>query len=776
MNIFYIILLFAVIYFIVSFVLVARSRNKFKIEILSFIFQILILLGSFLFSCYSKHAFTRRFFFDTYLISIVWFLFFYSYFLQNLTNYTNPLLIKAGKKNKKLVKLQKIVVAFLGIANTIYVYLDLIFQYLYKPLPQVSGSHLFEYIKPEYSPLFLIYICIYSVFLSNIILMTVRKIFGSTQFYRKIYISLMLTIIILGFFDFVLLSDFSFPDITPIFYIYTCMSFTLYIFMQFPKDYRDYLITEVSDDIDSAIACFDFERNCIYTNQQADKIFGQDGNPNERIAQYLATSWIHDFIESNSESVTGSDSFTIDGIKYYFFVTYKKILDKHNKVIGSFLRLEDRTKENEKIERTKYKLIYDELTGLYNRHTFFEKCEELLAKEPDVPRYMVATNIKNFKLLNDLFGSRLGDSVLKKQAEMLSQANYADTICGRISSDKFGLFIKVSDFNPELAEKNTAKVEAITKSLNYRLKVYIGVYELMLQNESAVSMYDKALLAIKNIHGDYEKTLAFYDLTMMEGLLKEKNILSEFPRALRSNELKMYLQPLSDKKGNSKCAEALVRWQHPLIGTLSPNYFLETIEKTSYIYTLDLFMWTQAVQKLKEWQENGHEDWSISVNISPKDFLYADLYITFTDLIEQYKVSPSRLRLEITETAFMTNIESTMEVVNSLKEYGFIIEIDDFGSGYSSLNMLKELNTDVIKVDMAFLEETINKERSQTIMKSIISMAKDLDMNVISEGVETKEQLTFLSKVGCKQFQGYYFAKPMPVEDFEKKYLGGNDE
>lgn len=773
MNIYYILLLLATFYFISVFVLVSRSKNRFRLEILGFIFQMLILLGSFLLSCFFKNLFLKRLFIDTYFASIVWFLFFYSYFLQKLTNYINPFFIQNKRKSFKNTKIQKIIAATLAIFDTIYVYSDLIFNQLYKPLKIPLVTNTLEYIKPELTSGYIVHIIIYSIFISNISAMTIRKIYGSEKYYKKIYISLMLTLIVLVYSNFAFLNDFFQIDLRPLFYIYMCLSFTLYIYYFFPKDHRDFLISDVSNDIDSALACFDFERRCIYTNQKAEHIFGQTGNSDERIVQYLATSWIQDFVNNKSNVITGQDTFLIDGTERHFFVTYRKLYDKHNQLIGSFLRLEDRTEEIEKIQKTKFKLTYDELTGLYNRHTFFEKCEEQLRKDPDTPRYMIATNIKNFKLLNDLFGSKLGDSVLKKQAEMLSKADYENTIIGRISSDKFGMFIKCSNFNPDLALANTAKVEEITKSLNYKLKVYIGVYELMLQNESAISMFDKALLAIKNIHGDYEKTIAYYDLTMMEGLLKEKNILNEFPHALKDKEFKLYLQPITDKKGNCKTAEALVRWQHPLIGTLSPNYFLETIEKTSYIYALDSYMWELTAKKLKEWKDHGYEDMSISVNISPKDFLYADLYIVFTDLIEKYELSPKQMKLEITETAFITNVEANMEVINSLRDYGFTVEIDDFGSGFSSLNILKEISTDIIKLDIGFMEESSNKEQSLSIIKTIISMAKDLGIDIIPKGVETKEQLTYLSKAGCKQFQGYYFTRPLQASDFEKKYMGG---
>ena len=182
-------------------------------------------------------------------------------------------------------------------------------------------------------------------------------------------------------------------------------------------------------------------------------------------------------------------------------------------------------------------------------------------------------------------------------------------------------------------------------------------------------------------------------------------------------------------------------------------------------------MWETACKQIKKWNENGHEDLYISVNISPRDFYFLDIYQIFTDLIKKYDISPKSLKLEITETAIVMDVKRQMELIGKLRDAGFIVEIDDFGSGYSSLNMLKDLYVDILKIDMVFLRKSNDEERSKKILQMIITLAKQLGMPAITEGVETVEQVEFLSEMGCEMFQGYYFAKPMSVLDFEKQYL-----
>lgn len=235
----------------------------------------------------------------------------------------------------------------------------------------------------------------------------------------------------------------------------------------------------------------------------------------------------------------------------------------------------------------------------------------------------------------------------------------------------------------------------------------------------------------------------------------------------------MYLQPQIGEGGKVIGAEALVRWQHPERGLVFPGDFIGVFEKTGLIYKLDEYMWELAAQKLKEWKDAGEEELHISVNISARDFYYMDIYEKMTSLVEKYGISPARLKLEITETAMMTEMKNQITLLERLRDYGFQIEIDDFGSGYSSLNMLKDITVDIVKIDMGFLRESERSEKGASILNHIISLINQLGMGVITEGVETKEQVESLTKMGCSMFQGYYFAKPMPVDAFEEKYRQG---
>jgi EAL domain-containing protein (putative c-di-GMP-specific phosphodiesterase class I) len=233
----------------------------------------------------------------------------------------------------------------------------------------------------------------------------------------------------------------------------------------------------------------------------------------------------------------------------------------------------------------------------------------------------------------------------------------------------------------------------------------------------------------------------------------------------------MFLQPQCDGSGQAHGAEALVRWQHPSRGLLSPFFFIDILEKAGLVHRLDNYIWNKAAQQLASWKNTKNSDYHISVNISTKDFYLLDLYETFVDLVNEYEIEPARLKLEITETALMTDFNKNMDIIRKLQNYGFMIEIDDFGSGYSSLNMLKDISADILKIDMGFLRASENEVKGRDILETIIELAQKLGMEVITEGVETKKQLDMLNAMGCGMYQGYYFSKPIPVGEFEERFM-----
>ena len=235
----------------------------------------------------------------------------------------------------------------------------------------------------------------------------------------------------------------------------------------------------------------------------------------------------------------------------------------------------------------------------------------------------------------------------------------------------------------------------------------------------------------------------------------------------------MYLQPLVRKDGSVIGAEALARWYRPDGTMMMPGDFIETLETAGLIHKLDRYMWELAVKQLSLWKETEKQNLFISVNVSAKDFYSIDVVDAMTNLVEEYGVDSRMLRLEITETALLGNADKCDSIISGLRQKGFLVEIDDFGKDNSTLSFLKDIQADVLKIDMSFLREIRDRERSRIILKSVISMAGSLGMDVITEGVETEQQLHALTEMGCNHFQGYLFSQPIPVDEFEMKYASG---
>jgi EAL domain-containing protein (putative c-di-GMP-specific phosphodiesterase class I) len=280
-------------------------------------------------------------------------------------------------------------------------------------------------------------------------------------------------------------------------------------------------------------------------------------------------------------------------------------------------------------------------------------------------------------------------------------------------------------------------------------------------------MFDRARMALNTIKNDYQIFLAYYDDAMRNQVLWDQNISSQLGEAIASRQIVPYLQPIVNADGKTVGAEALVRWIHPQLGFLSPAKFVPVFEKNGMIADVDRYMWRCACEILARWKKEGNDRF-ISINISQKDFYFMDVVSVITGYVEKYGVERSRLRIEITESVMMEDNKYRMRILNDFKEAGFIVEIDDFGSGYSSLNMLKDMPVDIVKIDMGFLNQSQQNDRATKILHNIINMISDLGIISLTEGVETGEQYKSLSDMGCRLFQGYHFSKPMPVEEFEK--------
>ena len=431
----------------------------------------------------------------------------------------------------------------------------------------------------------------------------------------------------------------------------------------------------------------------------------------------------------------------------------------------------NREAENIGTRAAHYLAHHDSLSNVLNADSFYELARGMIKDSEDLSWVMITANIMNFRLVNTLFGVQKGNEVLVRTASMLKELSEAARgLCGRLGGDRFALLIPKDKYREE-ALKNIAQELAKTYNSGiYVFCIHFGVYEIPDTSIPVSVMCGRANSALRTIREDITKTVAYFNDAILQKILLEQTVLGSFEEALRDGQFTMFLQPLVRKDGSIVGAEALVRWRRPDGAIIMPGDFIETLETAGMIHKLDLYMWELAAKLLSMWKETEKRDLFISVNVSAKDFYSIDVVDVMTKLVEKYGVDSRMLRLEITETALLGNADKCDAVVSRLRQKGFLVEIDDFGKDNSTLSFLKDIKADVLKIDMSFLREIEDSERSRIILKSVINMADSLGMDVITEGVETEQQLLALSEMGCNHFQGYFFSRPIPVDEFEMKY------
>lgn len=415
-------------------------------------------------------------------------------------------------------------------------------------------------------------------------------------------------------------------------------------------------------------------------------------------------------------------------------------------------------------------LQYDRLTGVYTREFFYRKLRERLDANPDKSYCIVCANVENFKLFNDTFGVREGDRLLRAIADILRKMAGKENFCGRFRADRF-LFLQEADPRWLTGEGKELEPEVLNHKVTFRW----GVYEITDRTVQVEQMCDRVLLAAHSIKGKYNQFLAVYDDALRAKLLREQAISDAMEPALANGEFLVYLQPkYSLKRGCIAGAEALVRWIHPQWGFLSPGEFIPLFEKNGFIPRLDRYMWDKVCRLLGQWKREGHPMIPISVNVSRADIFQQDLVKTLMGLTQKYGVEPKYLHLEITESAYVDNADRIVEKLKELRQLGFPIEMDDFGSGYSSLNMLGKLRMDVLKLDMQFVRNETGKPEDRSILRDIVTMGHRLGLGIVAEGAETQQQVERLKAAGCDYVQGYFFAKPMPLDQFEEHWKAQN--
>ena len=534
-----------------------------------------------------------------------------------------------------------------------------------------------------------------------------------------------------------------------------------------PMRLLDRMLSGVVSDQKNPIYFFDEDKRCIWMNRAGAHFL----NMEEQDLEKAETELKRRFSGKHPGLEYWTDQLTIDvnGETRFVELIRKPTIDFKGRSDGFFLHIRDLTEEQREAAQKLYNARHDKLTGLFNRDYLYESTRELLEQNPGEPYLIISAEITDLKVINDLYGNAFGDKALKYCADWLRENRQLmqNSAFGRLGGDSFGVCIPEKQFGLDRMEYALSNLTVLEGETKYRMLIHVGIYRVTERDIDVSLMYDRAVLALEGIKDDYHYHTAWYDHSMRDKVVRNRQISEELASALEDGQIRPWLQPIVNREGKIVGAEALVRWIHPKDGIRSPITFIPVFEKNGMIAEVDRCIWRKTCEILAQWKREG-KDLFISVNISPRDFYLLDVPAELTQLIREYEVEPEKLRLEITESMMIGDADAGMETLRALRAYGFIIEMDDFGSGYSSLNLLREMPVDVLKIDMVFMQKASQDMRAKAIVEDIIGLSGKLGITSLTEGVETKEQFDSLTEMGCQLYQGYYFSKPMPVEDFEK--------
>lgn len=427
-------------------------------------------------------------------------------------------------------------------------------------------------------------------------------------------------------------------------------------------------------------------------------------------------------------------------------------------------------RNQQELERVFYT---DHLTALPNQAAFEISAAEKLRASPPGIYLMVYLNLNNFKFVNDSYGYNAGDKLLLAFSATLKRFCNNNEICAHLHADHFAILLKKRDHVIENLQ--TAILDSIESERDLNLSDILtcsyGVYTIPDPDESIASCLSKASAALKEGRSS-QRTVAYYDKHLLDKINNENKMTRWMRQGLSEKEFQIYLQSkVNLEQSEVTGAEVLIRWNSEPFGFLPPDEFIPLFEKNGFIVELDFYVLEATCRILKQSLEISPERTVVlSVNVSRVTLFQNDFIKRFVQMAERYGVPPKYLEIEITENVFIFDANTVEQILSQLRSYGFSISMDDFGSGYSSLNLLRELPIDVLKIDRIFLQESIRVEKAYAIIKSVVEMAHSLNMVVVCEGVETLEHAEFLKTIHCAVGQGYYFSKPIPLSAFQKKY------
>ena len=411
----------------------------------------------------------------------------------------------------------------------------------------------------------------------------------------------------------------------------------------------------------------------------------------------------------------------------------------------------------------------DPLTGLYNREFFFSYAEQYDQHHRDTPMDAIVLDINRFGIINERYGRAYADEVLRRVGEKAREMVHDEggIVCRR-EADIFLVYCPHREDYKAILD-NASMGLAGEQNANNRVRLRMGVYSNVDKSLELERRFDRAKIASDSVRNSFTRNIGVFDDTLHKAEMYSEQLIEDFPKAVEEGQFKVFFQPKYNITGDKPYlagTEALVRWQHPELGMISPGVFIPLFEENGLIQDLDHFVWRQAARQIRIWKDEIGYTVPVSVNVSRVDMYDANIVYSLLDILEESKLEAGDLHLEVTESAYAEDAEQIIETVKRLRSMGFLVEMDDFGTGYSSLNMLSSLPIDVLKLDMQFIRTAFGQEKDTHMLEIIIEIARHLSAPVVAEGVETEEQVKALKEIGCDLVQGYFFSPPVPAEKF----------
>ena len=414
----------------------------------------------------------------------------------------------------------------------------------------------------------------------------------------------------------------------------------------------------------------------------------------------------------------------------------------------------------------------DNLTGLYNRDYFFHYADHMFHARPVVPYDAIVLNIEQFHSINALNGRSFGDAVLTSLGdEVLTIATENEGIAGRFGADRFDIYCRHTKDYQGIFSRLQKKLDILSPNTSIRLRMGVMPWQSDLE---PIQQFDRARSACSMARGHYKEHLIIFDEKMRARELQDQRLLNDLRNALDNYQFEVYYQPKYNIQAETPTlvsAEALIRWQHPELGMIPPDSFIPLFERNGKIGEVDKYVWEQAARQVSRWRDQYGVNIPVSINLSRVDVFDPELEATLDRILAENGLEPSLLKLEVTESAYTENADQVIKVVEDLHNKGYTVEMDDFGTGYSSLSMLSAMPIDVLKMDRTFVRNIEHDEKDIQLVALILGIAKNMNIPVIAEGVETEAQIALLKDLGCAVVQGYVFSRPLHHSDFETKII-----